>query len=274
MSKSKEAIIAGSIAGGIETICIWPTEYIKTLLQLQTKNKYKGIIDCGLKQIKKNGPFSLYRGLSTALLFSIPKSGIRFGSYSYFQKKLAGDNNITPYINFGAGILSGALEASLVVTPQESIKTKLIELNSGLIEGTKTIIKENGLKGLYKGAIPTIVKQSTNQGIRFMSFGIYKNYMTDNNKIKLSPLNALFGGMFSGGISVILNNPIDVVKTRMQGLDSNKYKNTLDCFIKISKEGLKSFYRGAGARLLRVVPGQGIVFGSYETIYNVIKKSN
>mgnify|MGYP001224463792 CR=1 FL=1 len=94
MSKSKEAIIAGSIAGGIETICIWPTEYTKTLLQLQTKNKYKGIIDCGLKQIKKNGPFTLYRGLSSALLFSIPKSGIRFGSYSYFQKKLAGDNKV------------------------------------------------------------------------------------------------------------------------------------------------------------------------------------
>jgi solute carrier family 25 (mitochondrial citrate transporter), member 1 len=274
MSKSFEATIAGSIAGGIETICIWPTEYTKTLLQLQTKNEYKGIIDCARKQIIKNGPLSLYKGMSTALLFSVPKAGLRFGSYSYFQNKLSNNNNITPFVNLGAGIISGALEGAIVVTPQESIKTKLIELNSGLIKGTQTIIKEKGIKGLYRGALPTIIKQSSNQGIRFMTFGLYKNYMTNNNEKKLSPLNALFGGMFAGGISVLLNNPIDVVKTRMQGLEANKYKSTKDCITQIiSKEGFKSFYRGAGARLLRVIPGQGIVFTSYEMILNLIMKS-
>lgn len=272
MKKSIDATIAGSIAGGLETICIWPTEYTKTLLQLQTKNQYKGIIDCAKKQIIKNGPFSLYKGMSTALLFSIPKAGLRFGTYSYFQNKLSSNGEITPYVNLTAGMISGALEAAIVVTPQESIKTKLIELNKGLYEGTKIIIKKNGIRGIYKGAIPTIIKQSSNQGIRFMSFGMYKNYMTDNNKKNFSSINALFGGMFSGGISVLMNNPIDVVKTRMQGLESNKYKGITDCFKKIiTNEGFLSFYKGAGARLLRVVPGQGIIFLSYEKILNYLK---
>jgi len=34
------------------------------------------------------------------------------------------------------------------------------------------------------------------------------------------------------------NTPIDVVKTRMQGLEAHKYKGTFDCFIQIArKEG-------------------------------------
>ena len=275
MSKSIEATIAGSIVGGIETICIWPMEYTKTLLQLQTKNKYKGVIDCARKQIIKNGPLSLYTGLSTALLFSVPKAGLRFGSYSYFQNKLSSNNNITPTVNLCAGMISGALEAALIVTPQETIKTKLIESNNILIKGTKNLIKQNGISSLYKGAIPTIIKQSSNQGIRFMSFGLYKNYMINYTGKNLTAIEALTGGMFAGGISVILNNPVDVVKTRMQGLEANKYKSIKDCIIKIiSNEGLKSFYRGAGARLLRVVPGQGIIFASYEKILNFVKNKN
>lgn len=38
----------------------------------------------------------------------------------------------------------------------------------------------------------------------------------------------LFGG-FAGACSVLGNTPLDVVKTRMQSLDANRYKNTFDC---------------------------------------------
>ena len=37
------------------------------------------------------------------------------------------------------------------------------------------------------------------------------------------------------------NTPVDVVKTRMQGLEAHKYKNTWDCVTKIAKsEGFKA----------------------------------
>ena len=38
------------------------------------------------------------------------------------------------------------------------------------------------------------------------------------------------------------NTPVDVVKTRMQGLEAHKYKNTWDCVAKIAKnEGFKVY---------------------------------
>lgn len=36
-------------------------------------------------------------------------------------------------------------------------------------------------------------------------------------------------GGFAGFVSVMLNNPIDVIKTRMQGVDAAKYGGFLDC---------------------------------------------
>jgi len=45
-----KGIIAGGITGGIEICITYPTEYVKTQLQLDEKvGKYKGIIDCANK---------------------------------------------------------------------------------------------------------------------------------------------------------------------------------------------------------------------------------
>jgi solute carrier family 25 citrate transporter 1 len=53
----------------------------------------------------------------------------------------------------------------------------------------------------------------------------------------------------------------------MQGTKSSQYKNTFDCFKQIiTNEGFSALYAGVVPRLGRVVPGQGIIFMSFETI--------
>jgi solute carrier family 25 citrate transporter 1 len=55
----------------------------------------------------------------------------------------------------------------------------------------------------------------------------------------------------------------------MQGTNATAYASTIDCFKQIiSKEGFGAFYAGVVPRLGRVVPGQGIIFMSFETIQN------
>ena len=55
----------------------------------------------------------------------------------------------------------------------------------------------------------------------------------------------------------------------MQGTNATAYANTMDCFKQIlTKEGAGAFYAGVVPRLGRVVPGQGIIFMSFETIQN------
>jgi solute carrier family 25 citrate transporter 1 len=53
----------------------------------------------------------------------------------------------------------------------------------------------------------------------------------------------------------------------MQGTKAAQYAGTIDCFKQIiSKEGFGAFYAGLVPRLGRVVPGQGIIFMSFELI--------
>ena len=53
----------------------------------------------------------------------------------------------------------------------------------------------------------------------------------------------------------------------MQGTDAAKYRGTVDCFMQVVKnEGLTGLYSGALPRAYRVVPGQGIIFLTVDTV--------
>jgi solute carrier family 25 citrate transporter 1 len=133
------------------------------------------------------------------------------------------------------------------------------QTNKGMVEGVGLILKESGIRGLYQGLFATILKQSSNQGLRFMFFNKYKDIITDNGAKPLHPMAALVGGMGAGCFSVLGNNPFDVVKTQMQGTHAKQYTSTFDCFRKIfASEGPMGFYKGAIPRMGRVVPGQVI----------------
>lgn len=83
-SKGLKGIVAGGITGGLEILITYPTEYVKTHLQLDEKGvdkKYTGIIDCVKKTVQQRGFFGLYRGLSVLLFGSIPKSACRFVAF-------------------------------------------------------------------------------------------------------------------------------------------------------------------------------------------------
>jgi solute carrier family 25 (mitochondrial citrate transporter), member 1 len=123
-------------------------------------------------------------------------------------------------------------------------------------------------------AFATALKQGSNQGLRFMWFNEYKSYVTNDGEKPLTPIMGLFGGMTAGCFSTLGNNPFDVVKTRMQGTKASQYANTLDCFKQIvTKEGVSALYAGVVPRLGRVVPGQGIIFMSFETIQATLESN-
>ena len=88
-NKFAKGVIAGGITGGIEICITYPTEYVKTQLQLDEKvGKYKGIFDCAKQTVQTNGVKGLYRGLPVLLYGSIPKSAVRFGGFEFFKKHM------------------------------------------------------------------------------------------------------------------------------------------------------------------------------------------
>ncbi|CAG9770738.1 unnamed protein product [Ceutorhynchus assimilis] len=283
--KGLKGIIAGGITGGIEICITFPTEYVKTQLQLDEKGaakKYDGIADCVKKTVKSHGFFGLYRGLSVLLYGSIPKSAVRFGSFETFKGLVVEpDGSLSIANRLLCGLGAGVCEAIFAVTPMETVKVKFINDQRsgnprfrGFFHGVGLIIKEQGIGGVYKGLTATIMKQGSNQAMRFFVMETLKDLYKGEDKKKPVPkyLVGMFGAV-AGATSVFGNTPLDVVKTRMQGLEASKYKNTLDCASQIWKnEGPSAFYKGTVPRLGRVCLDVAITFMIYDSFMDLFNK--
>jgi len=284
--------IVGGVAGGIEICCTYPTEFVKTQLQLDEKSKpgqakkFNGTMDCVRKTVfpegQKPNPFRLYRGLSPLLFFSVPKAAVRFAGFEGAATVINKEGKkMTTQQALLCGVIAGALEATFVVTPQETIKVKFIHDQNraqpkyrGLIHGCTSIYRELGFKGVYAGYIATLAKQSSNQMIRFGIVISLKNWYKggDDNKEVPLYLSALFGAIAGAG-SVLGNTPIDVVKTRMQGLEAHRYNGVIDCCRQVyQNDGLKGFYKGTIPRMGRVVADVAIVFTLFDWLKPKMQK--
>eukprot|EP01116_Phalansterium_solitarium_P000391 TRINITY_DN10261_c0_g1_i1.p1 TRINITY_DN10261_c0_g1~~TRINITY_DN10261_c0_g1_i1.p1 ORF type:complete len:299 (-),score=45.38 TRINITY_DN10261_c0_g1_i1:201-1097(-) len=273
------AVIAGGAAGAIEATLMFPAEFVKTQLQLDSKvnPKFQGPVDCVVKTIKSHGPLGLYRGLSALVVGSAPKAAVRFTAYEAAVKQIAGpDGKMTPLKTMLAGLCGGVSEAIFVVTPMEAIKTRLIhDLNApvdqrkyrGLVHGVVSIGRAEGAAGLYAGLFPTILKQGSNQAVRFLVVEEAKKAWASVTGRTPGPLGTACCGAVAGAASVFANNPIDVVKTKMQGLDRNLYKSSWNCAVTLLRtQGPMVFYRGVTPRLIRVCGDSAIAFSMYGEI--------
>ncbi len=263
MSQKNDAIkniVGGSIAGITEAIATWPSENIKT--RMQFKGNRINLKNTAFKIYKNDGFFGFYRGLAPVLIFNIPKVASRFYAYNIFSKYLQNKSFHKDTISIFSGLFAGFVESTLITVPSETIKTKMIRFPH---MKTMDVIKESGIRGLYLGYFPTLYRQSLNQASRFYFFNKYKDYITSREKF--TNTHSFCGGVGAGIFSVIISSPMDVLKTQMQE-ESVKQKSSM---VQLSKTiynsyGILGFWRGSLARLMRVAPGQGIMFLTFDYV--------
>jgi len=244
----------------------------------------KGIWDCGKQTVQTNGIRGLYRGLPVLIYGSIPKSAVRFGAFEQFKKIMVDDKgNLSPGSRLLCGLGAGISEAILAVTPMETVKVKFIADQRsanpqyrGFAHGVRQIVAAEGLMGCYRGLTATMMKQGSNQAIRFYVMETLKDKYRGGDPTVAVPklLVGLMGGC-AGAASVLGNTPLDVVKTRMQGLEAKtKYKNTFDCARQIMvNEGPAAFYKGTIPRMSRVVLDVAITFMIYDSFMELFNKA-
>eukprot|EP01059_Diplonema_ambulator_P011794 TRINITY_DN21831_c0_g1_i1.p1 TRINITY_DN21831_c0_g1~~TRINITY_DN21831_c0_g1_i1.p1 ORF type:complete len:281 (+),score=26.65 TRINITY_DN21831_c0_g1_i1:135-977(+) len=270
------SLVAGAATGAVECFVTYPTEYVKTHLQLGG-GKYKGMVDCTMQTVRMHGVFGLYKGMSVLLAGSIPKQAVRWGAFEQVSGVMRDEKGaLNTQRRVVCGAVAGAVEGAFIVTPSETIKTAFIIDQRGrreyksLLHGIKTIYSTHGLTGLYKGALPTMAKQATNQAVRFPAQFIALSAIAGSSPEKRSsPLYNGIAGVAAGIISVIVTQPIDLVKTRMQGPQASHYQSTLHCFATVvSTEGARVLYSGTIPRMVRVGANVGLTF----TIFPLMKR--
>lgn len=94
---------------------------------------------------------------------------------------------------------------------------KLLFNSSAHVLYTKILMQSVGIRGVYQGLTATIIKQGSNQAIRFFVMESLKDwYRGDDKNMKVPTLITGLFGACAGAASVFGNTPVDVVKTRMQ----------------------------------------------------------
>jgi len=271
-----KTIVKGFLTGGSQAALTYPTEYVKTQLQLQSKTnpEYNGIMDCASKTIKNHGPQGLYRGALPLILGSSGKQAARWTGYETAANALKDENGkLSVPMRMLAGACGGVSEAVLAVTPIETLKTRVTDdmrrgtgNYTGSFDAVVKIVKAEGPMGLYMGLAPTIAKQATNQAVRFPVQFYCKQLMTGGDKsLDAHPIYNGASGAVAGAVSVLATMPQDTVKTRMQGEEAKKlYKSTMDCAMQImKKEGPMFFYSGTWPRMIRVSLDVAITFAIF-----------
>ncbi|XP_003744741.1 mitochondrial folate transporter/carrier [Galendromus occidentalis] len=186
------------------------------------------------------------------------------------------------YNHLVAGI-TGGVTSTLVLHPLDLLKIRL-SVNDGRLKSRpyyhgiknaiKTIYKEEGIRGMYRGVTASCISAGASWGFYFYFYNSIKNWMLDgNNQITLGPWNHMLAAAQAGSITMVLTNPIMMVKTRMclQYADHymniptyRRYTGIIEAFRKVYKyEGVGGLYKGLVPSLFNVSHG-ALQFMIYE----------
>jgi len=293
-------ITAGGIAGMAEALTCQPLDTIKVRMQLSKSGirpgtKTRGFIATGAQIIRRETPLALYKGLGAVLSGIVPKMAIRFAAFEKYKGWLANKNTGQTATGnvFIAGLGAGVTEAVAVVTPMEVVKIRLQAQQHSLADPLEipryrnaahavyTIVREEGIATLYRGVSLTALRQATNQGVNFTAFQELKKFAQKSQPelTELPSWQVMIIGLISGAMGPFSNAPIDTIKTRLQKATAVPGESAWTRIVNIAsemwrQEGVRSFYKGITPRVLRVAPGQAVVFAVYERVRSVIETMN
>lgn len=171
------------------------------------------------------------------------------------------NGKITSDKRFLCGLIAGGIEAATVMTPAEVIKVQSINKNMTIMATLTSVYANNGIAGFWKGGVATTIRQSTTQGTSFMVYDKTKQMYDKIPIIKSS--SGMLAGMTGGAMAVLVNNPVDAIKTYKQSDRGSGNLYSIGCEIYETK-GLAGFYRGAVLRISRVAPLHGMTFCIYD----------
>ncbi|KAL8841419.1 MAG: hypothetical protein Q9205_000707 [Flavoplaca limonia] len=172
--------LAAGLGGMFSQFAIYPLDTLKFRMQCETVegglHGNKLISDTARKMWKKNGIRSFYRGLPLGLVGMFPYSAIDLTTFEYTKrfvtsynakKRRCHEEDALPgnFMTAALGAFSGAFGAS-VVYPINLLRTRLQSQGTaihpptytGFMDVTRRTVKGEGVRGLFKGITPNLLK--------------------------------------------------------------------------------------------------------------------
>ncbi|XP_054628380.1 calcium-binding mitochondrial carrier protein SCaMC-2-A [Dunckerocampus dactyliophorus] len=140
--------------------------------------------------------------------------------------------------------------------------------NMCIMSGLTQMIKEGGVRSLWRGNGVNIIKIAPESALKFMAYEQIKR-LIGGDKATLSILERFVAGSLAGVIAQSTIYPMEVLKTRLALRRTGQYTGISDCAKQIlRREGLTAFYKGYLPNMLGIIPYAGIDLAVYETLKN------
>lgn len=281
---------AGAFGSVVANVIIYPLDVIKTRLQVQNKalshlkdgHFYKTPYEAFLQIFKSEGISGLYAGIRAGLFGTLISSFSYFYFYThvrgYYIREFGKGRPLSTAMELFLGAFAGAL-SQFVTLPIAVVTTRMQtapkDEKESLRDTIKTIIREEGVIGLWKGLQASLIL-CINPAITYGMFERIKSIYTHGSTKRLTPIQTFFLGAISKSIATVVTYPYIMAKVRMQwkppkdfcNLSEKEraaltYKSSFDVLVKVFQdEGFRGFYHGLQTQITKAVISQAILFTS------------
>ncbi|XP_057782435.1 uncharacterized protein LOC131000510 isoform X2 [Salvia miltiorrhiza] len=183
------------------------------------------------------------------------------------------------YAFYHFGTSGAAVAAASTVThPLDLLKVRLqmqMVGQRGPLIGMRqlgiNLVKNEGLRALYMGLTPGLVRSLFYGGLRL---GLYEPSLRLSEMAFGSPniLTKVVVGAFSGALATAVTNPVEVLKVRMQ-MGRLTTKGPLQELRKMAaEEGLTGFWKGAGPEMTRAAVFTASQLATYDETKRLVMR--
>ncbi|KAJ5664043.1 Mitochondrial carrier protein [Penicillium longicatenatum] len=164
-------ILAGMTAGAVESVlAVTPTERIKTALIDDAKGarQFKSSLHATKVLVQRHGITELYRGLVSTMMKQSATSAVRMGTYNMLKETIKANGIKTNMLTtFGIGAVAGVITV-YATQPFDTIKTRAQGVQgAGIMEASRSVIKDYGIRGFWKGSSMRLGRLLLSGGIVF-----------------------------------------------------------------------------------------------------------
>lgn len=281
---------AGSIGGAFGIMVGYPLDTVK--VRIQTQKQFKGIWQCVVATGTNEGVHGFFKGMSLPVTTVSMTSSVVFGTYRNCLQCLSqskGGHNSKLDV-FLSGLAGGVAQVS-VMSPGDIVKVRLqcqtesMRLGNsrlkpkyrGPIHCLLSIAREEGFLGLYRGALPLMLRDGPSFATYFLTYNILCEWLTPHGKKAPDWTGVMLSGGLSGMAGWTIGTPMDVIKARLQmdgARDVKRYKGFFHCITEtVRVEGAGVFFRSLGINCLRAFPVNMVVFVTYEFLLGFLKNN-
>ncbi|KAF0683407.1 Aste57867_24531 [Aphanomyces stellatus] len=268
-------------AGTVGAICNvyagLPLDVAKVRLQTQgPRGIYTGLSDVLAKTARQEGVRALWKGATPALSSAILENSVLFTAQGAIKRLVFADTTTAPLPPLHEASLGAAagVFASVAITPSEVIKCRLQTTThaTSIAACVRHVWTAHGPRGFLQG-LPAVLLRDVPFGFCF--FGAYQLYTSQlmalqgvDSRRELHPMAVVLAGGAAGSTGWAFVFPADVIKSRMQvGTTGVGFAAAVRHVWQT--QGLRGFYRGWSAAVLRSFPADGSLFLGVEMTHRV-----